>query len=684
MSCFQWLFRKREEEATQAPTPSEGAWICTCSPTEDLTEFGQVPPDRVPLSTQKLLHDCDEARENGPEAFRRAEPMSIRPTPVSSLAMRSHTYPVLLAAKRGCGCSARAPADSKISKKTMPRAQPVLSQPQQWMHLRLVSTEVARSKAAIGLMLLREAFVFDVVSNDSAPTTPTTRAATSSLPSSPDINADVVDAQNALAAALPPEDGKEDARLSPELVERFKEIVRVATAPTVQPPSGASKVRRCAAKSRIQAPAEYTLEMQLQENAQRIRLLEEASILQDLVAASAHYRDGVAGRKEDLDHEGLLQYVYGEFDSSDCELRESKADLIRSLMSRQSMAVDEACFAEDDAKERVMTESEMKANCASPGALCAECRLQRRVQGFDFDQTISKIHVFKQLAGWELGVDAPQALSERQKISQVTHAVNSFDVHGCKLSVPGVPESARVEAEPCCDFMRLRILRAAFGKVRAKEPPQPAEPAELAKEATEETSKGAAGGTDVNVAEPEALVEPPSGCEAASQAAQGQIAGKVHEVPQFRIYLMMYDVSHGRAARYSNILLGEHLEAVWHTGLVVEWGQASEFWFGGNIEESEPGRSPFGPPTDKRFLGYTKKTREQVFQFFDRLMVIDRNYDGQHYNLMTNNCNHFSDRLLMFLRNEQIPEDIRKQPKLVTRRLRGQVLCYLLGLHWWC
>ena len=38
---------------------------------------------------------------------------------------------------------------------------------------------------------------------------------------------------------------------------------------------------------------------------------------------------------------------------------------------------------------------------------------------FDFDQTISKIHVFKQLAGWEPGVDARHALSERGQIHRL-------------------------------------------------------------------------------------------------------------------------------------------------------------------------------------------------------------------------------------------------------------------------
>jgi hypothetical protein len=38
---------------------------------------------------------------------------------------------------------------------------------------------------------------------------------------------------------------------------------------------------------------------------------------------------------------------------------------------------------------------------------------------FDFDQTISKVHVFKQLAGWEPGVAGQHSLSERGQIHRL-------------------------------------------------------------------------------------------------------------------------------------------------------------------------------------------------------------------------------------------------------------------------
>ena len=234
-----------------------------------------------------------------------------------------------------------------------------------------------------------------------------------------------------------------------------------------------------------------------------------------------------------LEQEGLLQHFdqvfgmlgqfYGESDfdrtnlepsslegSSDYELRESKASLIRSLMSRESLAVEEACLVEDDAQEiasvqgicrsvfvaerRGMTESEMnqlrslagataakvgakpqavaatpppdgfsggcegggksaslakgpmqptppadlssmfksvplaaaakpataltaKAKAVAQGTEIAQGRLMHVY--FDFDQTLSKIHVLKQLAGLEPGVDAPHARSERGQIHRL-------------------------------------------------------------------------------------------------------------------------------------------------------------------------------------------------------------------------------------------------------------------------
>jgi len=257
------------------------------------------------------------------------------------------------------------------------------------------------------------------------------------------------------------------------------------------------------------------------------------SFFPSLRVSGAHITKGNVGPfRYPLEHEGLLQYFekvfgtsgqfYGESDfdranpepsspeaSSDNELYESNADFLRSSMSRQPVAVDEACFVEDDAKEiesiqgicrsifvskrrgMTLTESEMKelrnragamasdaveaqavvkvvakpqaapprpspegaspAKNPVPSASCAgfsgmfksgplepvarpaaapkataSAQLGRlKHADFHFDWTIYKIHAFKQLAGRELGGDAPQALSEywqihRLNVSQAT------------------------------------------------------------------------------------------------------------------------------------------------------------------------------------------------------------------------------------------------------------------------
>ena len=57
---------------------------------------------------------------------------------------------------------------------------------------------------------------------------------------------------------------------------------------------------------------------------------------------------------------------------------------------------------------------------------------------FDFDQTLSRIHVFKQLAGWEPGVSPPHASSERGQIHRLqmlsdAGQVYAYDSGGCVI-----------------------------------------------------------------------------------------------------------------------------------------------------------------------------------------------------------------------------------------------------------
>lgn len=140
----------------------------------------------------------------------------------------------------------------------------------------------------------------------------------------------------------------------------------------------------------------------------------------------------------------------------------------------------------------------------------------------------------------------------------------------------------------------------------------------------------------------------------------------------------MYDISDGFAKNWSWMLLGQSFEGIWHTGVVINWPEKrSEFWFGGALFESEPGTTPFGEPMFKKQLGHTYKLRDEVWHIVARQFA--REFTKESYDVLTHNCNHFSDKLSMFLLNEHIPTEVRKQPEMVMDTMTAKALRPLLN-----
>lgn len=147
---------------------------------------------------------------------------------------------------------------------------------------------------------------------------------------------------------------------------------------------------------------------------------------------------------------------------------------------------------------------------------------------------------------------------------------------------------------------------------------------------------------------------------------------------RYKVTLWMYDISKGAAERWSWLLLGQSFKGIWHTGLVVEWPQrSSEFWFGGQLFESKPGTTPFGVPIEKRVLGFTYKKRQEVWDYVSRHCSAE--FTRDNYDVLTHNCNHFSDKLHMFLRNEHIPDEVRLQPDMVMDTITVKAIRPLLN-----
>ncbi|CAE7848282.1 DESI1 [Symbiodinium necroappetens] len=84
---------------------------------------------------------------------------------------------------------------------------------------------------------------------------------------------------------------------------------------------------------------------------------------------------------------------------------------------------------------------------------------------------------------------------------------------------------------------------------------------------------------------------------------------------------------------------------IWHTG-VLAFGR--EYWFGGKVLASEPGKAPFPPgPIRCSDLGTTLHTKEELEDWL-RFEVVPR-YTRDNYDILSHNCNHFSDEVVGFL-----------------------------------
>jgi len=152
--------------------------------------------------------------------------------------------------------------------------------------------------------------------------------------------------------------------------------------------------------------------------------------------------------------------------------------------------------------------------------------------------------------------------------------------------------------------------------------------------------------------------------------------GELEERYPYDVYLYMYDITDGWACRYSPLLLGQRLRALYHTGIVVRWLDGDlEYWFGGRIQTESAGRTPYGEPLDKRFMGTTRRTREEIGAFLE---LSSSTFVPDSYDIAFHNCNSFSAAMLEFLCDMQLPPDVVEQPGVVLNTYTGY-----LGYQLW-
>ncbi|OAY77408.1 Desumoylating isopeptidase 1 [Ananas comosus] len=124
----------------------------------------------------------------------------------------------------------------------------------------------------------------------------------------------------------------------------------------------------------------------------------------------------------------------------------------------------------------------------------------------------------------------------------------------------------------------------------------------------------------------------------------------------YKVKLNVYDLSQGLARQLSTTFLGKAIEAIWHTGVVV---YGTEYYFGAGIQQDPAGRTPYGTPVRVVDLGVTHVPKE-VFE--DYLQEISGRYTPETYNLLSHNCNNFSNEVAQFLVGASIPSYILELP----------------------
>lgn len=134
------------------------------------------------------------------------------------------------------------------------------------------------------------------------------------------------------------------------------------------------------------------------------------------------------------------------------------------------------------------------------------------------------------------------------------------------------------------------------------------------------------------------------------------------------VELYIYDLSGGMARQFSMGLIGQQIDAIYHTSIVFN---NAEHFFGQGIHRKVPGTTHHGQPLQVVKLGTTDLPLDVIDQYLQSLEEI---YTPESYDLFVHNCNNFSQDLSMFLVGKSIPEEIRSLPETFLRTPIGQML----------
>ena len=134
------------------------------------------------------------------------------------------------------------------------------------------------------------------------------------------------------------------------------------------------------------------------------------------------------------------------------------------------------------------------------------------------------------------------------------------------------------------------------------------------------------------------------------------------------VQLYVYDLSNGLAKQLGQAFIGKQIEGIWHTGVVV---YGKEYFYQGGITNSSPGKSMAGTPLKVIEMGETEIPYELFLEF---LNDINAEYTEEKYNIISHNCNNFSNEVCEFLVGKKIPDWITGLPNEILSTPLGQML----------
>ena len=119
------------------------------------------------------------------------------------------------------------------------------------------------------------------------------------------------------------------------------------------------------------------------------------------------------------------------------------------------------------------------------------------------------------------------------------------------------------------------------------------------------------------------------------------------------VYLYVYDLSLGLAKKFT-----DKIDGIWHTSIVAF---DEEHWFALNgINRCNP-KKYLSKTYDQLYLGKTELTKQEFIELIDKI-IKKGSYVFGDYNLLTHNCNCFSNDLSLTLFNKSNPDYIMELP----------------------